>query len=86
MAPAQAAGHLVPGSRGDAQATVIMNPKGLQPLGDAVAAWGLPAIDASGVLPSVKGLTLDSVNIWRILKTDVYRVKHKRLFSNSIKS
>jgi hypothetical protein len=39
-----------------------MNPKGSQPLGDATAAWGLPAIDASGAWPVAKGLTLDSVN------------------------
>jgi hypothetical protein len=32
-----------------------MNPKGLQPLDDAVAAWGLPAIDASGSLQRAKG-------------------------------
>jgi len=60
-----------------------MNPKGLQPLGDAVAARGLPAIDASGALLLAKGLTLDGVNIWRILKIEVYRVKHKNLFSNT---
>jgi hypothetical protein len=60
-----------------------MNPKGPQPLGDAIAAWGLSAIDASGALPVAKGLTLDGVNIWRILKTDVYPVKHKNSFSNS---
>jgi hypothetical protein len=60
-----------------------MNPKGLQPLGDAIAAWGLPAIDASGTLPVAKGLTLDGVNIWRILETEVYRVKHKTLLPNT---
>jgi hypothetical protein len=60
-----------------------MNPKGPQPLSDAIAAWGLPAIDASGALPVAKGLTLDGVNIWRILKIDVYRVKHKNSLSNS---
>jgi hypothetical protein len=59
-----------------------MNPKVLQPLGDAVAAWGLPAIDASGALPVIKGLTLDGVNIGRILKTEIYRVKHKTLLLN----
>jgi hypothetical protein len=63
-----------------------MNPKGLQPLGDAVAAWGLPAIDASGALPVAKGLTLDGVNIWRIVEIEVYRVKHKRLMSNTKRS
>jgi len=60
-----------------------MNPKGLQPLGDAVATWGLPAIDASGALPVTKGLTLDGVNIWRIVEIEVYRVKHKTLMSNT---
>jgi hypothetical protein len=56
--------------------------EGLQPLGDAIAAWGLPAIDASGAWPLAKGLTLEGVNIWRILKIEVYRVKHKRFTSN----
>jgi hypothetical protein len=32
-----------------------MNSEGPQPLGDAVAAWGLPAIDASGSLQWAKG-------------------------------
>ena len=30
-----------------------------------------------------KGLTLDGVNIWRILKIEVYRVKHKKTLSNT---
>jgi hypothetical protein len=62
---------------------VIIDPKGLQPLCNAIQAWGLPTIDASGAWPMTKGLTLDGVNIWRILKTDVYRVKHKIYLSNS---
>ncbi len=57
---------------------------GLQPLGDAIAAWGLPAIDASGICQWQR-VNPDGVNIWRILKIEVYRVKHKRLMSNTNK-
>jgi hypothetical protein len=40
----------------------------------AVALW-LPAIDA--------GFTLNDVKSWRILEIEIYRVKHKKVLSNT---
>jgi hypothetical protein len=40
-------------------------------------ARGLPTIGTSGAPATRRGLTLEGVNIWRILGIEIYRVKHK---------
>jgi hypothetical protein len=40
-------------------------------------ARGLPAIGTSGTPATRRGLTLEGVNIWRILGIEIYRVKNK---------
>jgi hypothetical protein len=45
---------------------------------------GLPAIDASGTRAWRRGLTLEGVDLWRILEIEIYRVKNKKVVLNSI--